>query len=200
MYAIFPQGMKPRKRKAGPTDSSYWVLVGSVLAGEYPRAWSRFQLKAKLRRLLGAGVTYFLDLTEEDEKGLESYVPLLQEQAARLGTPVVYRRFPIPDFAVPEVAQVRLVLDEMSAALAAGQGLYVHCFAGLGRTGVILGCYLVRRGYSGPEALRLLARVREGTRFDGLPSPITPEQRQMVLDWATLDTSPAPPGTPPPAP
>ena len=200
MSAMSPQGMKPRKRKAGPTDGSYWVLVGSVLAGEYPRAWSRFQLKVRLRRLLKAGVTYFLDLTEENEKGLESYIPLLQEQAARLGMQVVYRRFPIPDFAVPEVAQVQLILDEIDAARAAGHILYVHCFAGLGRTGVILGCYLVRRGYSGPEALRLLARAREGTPFEGLPSPITPEQQQMVLGWATLDTSPAPPGAPSPAP
>lgn len=34
-------------------------------------------------------------------------------------------------------------------ALAAGQTVYVHCYGGIGRTGTVVGCWLVRHGLSG---------------------------------------------------
>ena len=68
------------------------------------------------------------------------------------------------------------ILDSIDASLAAGEVVYVHCLAGIGRTGTVIGCYLVRHGLSGEEAL---ARV-EALRGAG---PETPEQRELVRSW-----------------
>jgi protein-tyrosine phosphatase len=94
---------------------------------------------------------------------------------------------PIPDFETPTAAQMRGILDALDAALADGHTVYVHCYAGIGRTGAVIGCYLVRHGRSGQEALGELARLRRGTALEGALSPVTDEQRQLVYEWAARD-------------
>ncbi len=61
-----------------PIPDSYWLVPGKLLAGEYPGAQAEAEARMKLRAFLDAGVTCFLDLTEEDE-GLRPYSPLLRE-------------------------------------------------------------------------------------------------------------------------
>jgi hypothetical protein len=47
-----------------PLPNSYWALPDRLAAGEYPGSLNREQAGTKIRRLLQAGVTFFLDLTE----------------------------------------------------------------------------------------------------------------------------------------
>jgi hypothetical protein len=162
---------------------SYWVCPGRLLAGEYPRTKDDEESRSKLRRLLEAGVTFFLDLTEEGEYDLKSYAPLLREEAAALGHPVEHWRMSIRDGGTPMPEEMTRILDAIDGALAAGHTVYVHCFGGIGRTGTVMGCYLVRHGMSGQEALDKIARLRRGTPDGWKRSPETGAQRQMVLDW-----------------
>jgi protein-tyrosine phosphatase len=141
-------------------------------------------LEVRIRQLVQFGVTYFIDLTEEGEKDLISYVPTLRREARLVGRSVEHRRVPIPDYETPTVAQMRDILGVLDAALAAGHTVYLHCYAGLGRTGTVVGCFLVRNGWSGQEALDEILHLRRWLKPGGYPSPITPEQRQMVRDWA----------------
>jgi protein-tyrosine phosphatase len=157
------------------------VQPGKLLAGNYPNASGEKETRAKLRHLLESGVTFFVDLTEEGE--LEPYIPLLEEEARILGIAVEHRRMPIPDFDVPTVAKMEEILDTIDAASTAGHIVYVHCHFGLGRTGTVAGCYLVRHGIDGKQALEELVRLRQGTHFQGMSSPVTHQQRQMVKDW-----------------
>lgn len=165
---------------------TYWIQPNKILAGAYPNEWTTEELRAKLRFLLETGVTFFLDLTEEGEKGLPPYTPLLQEEAAALGLTAEYRRMPIRDFETPTVAEMKQILDTIDAALEKDQVIYLHCYFGLGRTGTVAGCYLVEQGFNGEQALDELVRVRRDTSFEGGLSPSTPEQRKMVYDWARL--------------
>jgi protein-tyrosine phosphatase len=165
-----------------PIPEFYVVQPGQLLAGNYPNASDDKGVRAKLRHLLEGGVTLFVDLTEEGE--LEPYTPLLEEEANALGITVEHRRMPIPDFDVPTVTEMEEILDTIDAALAAGHIVYVHCHFGLGRTGTVAGCYLVRHSIDGEQALAELARLRQGTRFQGMSSPVTHQQRQMVRDWS----------------
>ncbi len=67
---------------------------------------------------------------------------------------------------------------------------YIHCRGGCGRTGVIVGCYLVETGLTPDEAL---ARVHELTRvLWGKACPETPGQVQMVRDWKSHQTETSP--------
>ena len=166
-----------------PIPDSYWVEPGRLLAGEYPRDRDDTSSLIKLRRLLEAGVTLFLDLTEEGEHGLKPYLALLRQEAANLDRDVIHQRVPIPDGRTPASATMSRILDEIDAALAQGHVTYVHCFGGIGRTGTVVGCYMVRHGMSGEAALDKIAHLREGTPDGWRTAPETEAQRQMVRSW-----------------
>jgi len=118
--------------------------------------------------LVDLGVTLFLDLTQPNE--LVPYESLVPDSARHV-------RMPVRDFTAPSEEQIVAALDLVDAELAAGGLVYVHCWAGCGRTGVVIGCWLVRHGADPSDALRLIAETR------GLGCPQTLEQRHAVLDW-----------------
>jgi hypothetical protein len=153
-----------------------------MLAGEYPAHVDRTGAARRLAALLSAGIDFFIDLTEPHE--LRPYLPLLQEQAALHGTRVSYQRLPIVDFDVPDIASMRAILLSIDGALADDHHVYVHCWGGLGRTGMVIGCYLVRHGRSAEEALQYIQDCwRSAARPAHPMSPETPAQAQFVRDW-----------------
>ena len=82
-----------------------------------------------------AGITSFIDLTEEGE--LPEYDTLLPELTERR---VHYRRLAILDHSLPDSsAHMARILDLIDSELAAGQCVYLHCRAGIGRTGTAVG-------------------------------------------------------------
>ncbi len=138
-----------------PLVQSYWVVPGRFLAGEYPAHMELPHAAARLQALLALGLDTFYDLTERRE--LTPYLPLLQELGRKQSLEVKYQRFAIADRGVPDAAVMRSLLDGIDAALAAGNRLYLHCWGGIGRTGMAVGCYLVRHGLSGQAALDHIA-------------------------------------------
>jgi protein-tyrosine phosphatase len=172
-----------------PIADSYWVLwpagaPSRLLAGEYPGARVTTEAEAKVDRLLTAGVTLFIDLTEAGEYNLRPYAELAQQVAARSNKSVSHRRLSIPDLAIPTGHKMGEILDTIDTALVQDETIYVHCFGGIGRTGTVIGCWLVRHGLDGDEALAHIARWREGTPDGWRTSPETAAQRQMVLNWS----------------
>jgi protein-tyrosine phosphatase len=166
-----------------PIPNSYWVQHGRFLAGEYPGEWSEAGSRHRLRQFLEAGLSFFVDLTEAGEYGLQAYAPYLPEEAKKLGQSVGHQRLSIPDRGTPTPKQMTHILDTIDSALAAGQRVYVHCYAGIGRTGTVVGCYLVRHGMAGKEALNEIARLRQGIPDAWMTSPETKAQREMVRRW-----------------
>lgn len=167
-----------------PIPNSYWVLPGRLLAGEYPGSTSRGEAMERVRMLLDAGIDSFVDLTEEGElPAYESLLPGLTEQH------VGYRRLPIVDHSIPEShAHMARIVDAIEAELGAGRRVYVHCHAGIGRTGMAMGCYLIRSGLPNDEALsRLQVLWRQCGRSQRWPTvPETREQIQFVRGWGDV--------------
>jgi protein-tyrosine phosphatase len=161
-----------------PIPDSYWVLPDRLLAGEYPGALDSVQARAKVRALLAAGISHFIDLTEEGE--LDPYAPLC---AALEGGHVLHQRFPIRDLDIPTVAQMRQTLDAIDAALAAGGAVYVHCWGGIGRTGTVVGCWLIEQGTPAQTAIDAIERLRRGIPDEWRRSPETHAQRNFVRAW-----------------
>lgn len=168
-----------------PHANCYWVLPGRLLAGEYPGALGAEAAHAKLARHLDAGVTFFLDLTDPAD-GLTPYHPLLTAEAAARQRPLTHRQLTIRDMDVPTPAHMAVILDVLEAALAAGETVYVHCWGGIGRTGTVVGCYLVRQGLTGEQALaQLAAWWRTVAKSNRHPrSPQTDAQVAFVRQWA----------------
>jgi hypothetical protein len=169
-----------------PLPESYWVVPGHLLAGEYPGSSNEVQARRRLTALLNAGFDTFIDLTRPGE--LEAYQPLLTEEARLAGLPVSHQRFAIGDFGLPGRAQMTQILNTLDLALATGHKVYLHCWGGIGRTGTTVGCYLVRHGQSGREALMQLAewwrQVPKSARYPH--SPETTEQVNFILNWNEL--------------
>src|SRR5215475_15348655 len=149
-----------------PIENCYWVLPGKLLAGEYPRNIDEESSREKLIALLDCGITAFIDLTEEKE--LEPYAGLVGAAS--------HHRFPVRDLSVPKSPDVtKAILDAIDHYIERGQTVYVHCWGGVGRTGVIIGCWLARR-HGGEAALTRLHKLWLECPKSARKSPETPEQ------------------------
>lgn len=160
---------------------SYWVIPDRFIAGEYPGDLWDEKARRKLEEFRAAGILEFVDLTEEGEYGLNPY-------ALFLPTTARHRRFPIPDMDVPTPRHMTAVLDAIDATLAEGRGVYVHCYGGVGRTGTVVGCWLVRHGLTAEAALERIAAWRRGIPDGGHPSPEAAEQREFVRRWGERES------------
>ncbi len=100
--------------------------------------------KEGYRALAAAGTTTVVDLRAEE--GLDDDVRTVTE----LGMKLV--QLPVRDGQVPSAEKIDAFLAATSEP---GARVFVHCGAGVGRTGAMVGAYLVANGESdGPAALR----------------------------------------------
>jgi hypothetical protein len=173
-----------------PLAESYWVLPDRLLAGEYPGLSDEELTRKRLEALLAAGFDLFIDLTQPQET--IPYEGILRKAAQAYDVDVTHRRFPIGDFGLPAPEQMNSILDAIDEGLQAGRKIYLHCWGGIGRTGTTAGCYLVRHGRTGEQALdQLAAWWRNVPKSQRHPrSPETNEQMNFVLNWHRHEEKP----------
>jgi hypothetical protein len=160
-----------------PLPNSYWVIPGSLLAGEHPMGLDEAETRARLATLQQAGIDCFIDLTEAAE--VPEYSHLLRPEDE-------YLRFEIPDMGVPfQLSRTMDLLLALRMALGRGRGIYVHCRAGIGRTGLIVGCFLAEEEPSGRAAVKRLNRLwKQSARSAQWPKvPQTVEQAEYIRRW-----------------
>ncbi len=172
-----------------PFERSYWVVPGKFLAGAYPGDVAPEKAEAKLRAITGAGIRCFVDLTSVDDrnfvgKSLVAYQELAQKIARVDGFRITCHQKSIADLDVPSQEEMREILDLIDGAIRSDLPVYVHCLGGLGRTGTVVGCWLVRHGIaSGEEALDCIQKLRRHDTHAHIPSPETAHQRRFICEW-----------------
>jgi Dual specificity phosphatase, catalytic domain len=169
-----------------PIPNSYWVKPGRLLAGEYPIGADYTDARARLARFREAGVNYFIDLTQAGE--MPAYSHLLPVHTKYLCSP-------IEDSSVPHgSAQIQELIAKIRAAIEAKRVIYLHCRAGIGRTGLVMGCYLADEGGNGKAAIKQLNELwLQSDRSLSWPQvPQTAEQADYIRRWPKLAAAATP--------
>jgi len=172
-----------------PFPFTYWVVPGKLLAGYYPGAKDSKEAATKISSLLNAGIRHFINLMELDERDrtMQPFVPytdLLVSIAGKMGVSVTFDQFPIKDMSVPTKRYMGGILNQIDLFIKEGRPVYVHCLGGIGRTGTVVGCYLMRHGLASEKnVLEIIGKLRENCEDSWRQSPETKEQQQMVSGW-----------------
>jgi hypothetical protein len=180
-----------------PFRRSYWADPDRLLAGCYPGDPDPDVAAAKLGGLLDCGIRAVVDLTEPletDRHGRafvsyrEKLMALAEERRCRVGC----HRLPIRDVSVPDGERMREIQAVLDDSLAQDRPVYVHCWGGRGRTGMVVGVYLVRRGLATvDDFVATIARLRAADPGGG-GSPETREQIAFVARFLERERAGAP--------
>ncbi len=155
----------------------YWLVENQIFAGPYPYNPGGKQPLLFLDNLFELGIDSFVDLTEEDE--LTHYCKLLDTHPG-----INYARFPIEDYSIPSIDQMRQILAHIKSELEQSRKIYLHCFGGVGRTGTVAGCFLAENGFEGTLAIRELQnRFAASVSSKWNQSPETDAQIAFVTAW-----------------
>lgn len=165
---VWAKTTAPAQTVPAPDDvMNFQVVDAKVWRGSHPN-------EATYRSLAERGVTDVVDLRAEE------WVDIDEELMERIGLTV--HSIPLRDGQIPTEAQV----EEFLSIVDDSKGkVYVHCMAGVGRTGAMVAAYLVATGQEtpagalrrnlsvGPPSLEQLAFVAELTPSDAdRPNPV----------------------------
>jgi protein-tyrosine phosphatase len=156
----------------------HWVSgpwQGKLCIGPRPRGddW----LDDDIARLRSKGIDAILSLlTAEEGRNLG----LLNEGSVAKTHGITFISCPIPDMHVPSSSErVSNVVAAINAELSEGRNVFIHCRQGIGRTGLIAACLLLKSGWTPQKAMEHVSAAR------GLPVPETEEQRRWIHDYAS---------------
>jgi protein-tyrosine phosphatase len=169
-----------------PNGNTYWVVPLKFLAGEYPGDKDPVKAREKIKQFLAAGIRHFIDLTELVDK-MVPYDAILAEETRNSSIKATYQRFPIRDNSVPRdaeyLAEILLAIDRR---IRDGGAVYVHCWGGVGRTGLVVACWMQEHGRTSDDALaELSAKWSTVEKIYRKPdSPETQSQLSWIKSWA----------------
>ena len=89
-----------------------------------------------------------------------------------------FHRTAIPDFGTLPLADFAALSRDISGWIEAGEGVAIHCRAGIGRSGMVASGVLVALGDEAEAAMDRVSAAR------GMRVPETAAQRQLVVEFS----------------
>ena len=146
------------------------VGAGLLSVMPCPRAT---HLEQDLNVLVQRRVDRVVSLLETEEA---AHLGLAEEAAACKKLGMAFTSFPVRDMHPPaNLRRFRQLSTQLHEELQQGKNIVIHCYAGIGRTGVLSGSILIRSGMSPRDAIELMSTIR------GRNMPQTQEQYDFLL-------------------
>lgn len=165
----------------------YQLKPQKIFAGPNPSHKLDLQQREHLQCLFSLSITVIVNLLHEHDyaSGLRDYTPMLKEMCLEAERKIEIIRSPIPDFSVPDTQQMLEVQSKIEQLLGADDNnIYLHCRAGLGRTGTVAATLLKRRsGVNNDNVFDQLNALRQESSLHMYGSPETEEQRAFVRNF-----------------
>lgn len=175
-----------------PFERSYWVIPGKLLAGEIPSSSKISVRKQKVQNLVEMGFDTIINLMEPDETTfsgelLLDYTPYLYDYAKSREKKVTVNHFSIKDLSITTPDRMKQIIAHIFNEIEAGKKVYVHCWGGVGRTGMVIGCFLLEQKMAATEnVIETIAYLKRTTSIADRRSPETDEQAEFILNWPVL--------------
>ncbi|CAE6972203.1 unnamed protein product [Symbiodinium sp. CCMP2592] len=203
--AILASGLKPQRF----SEHANWLLPGHLMIGRYPYlnpvyCTSQREAVEQLHGLLKVGITTFVCLQTEippqvgpaSEEWPADGVPVTgfpgrflpyAAKAQSLMPDLQFMHCPIQDLSTPRSRELSELVGELMQRMEANEVIYLHCWGGRGRSGVVAAC-LLGSMFGEMTAAECLEMVQCGYSSRGskadvgalAKSPQTDEQRQFV--------------------
>ena len=171
--------------KVGNAQLGLSICPGKIQPQAQTGSWSR-DLDIDLDAVKAWGAQTVITLLENTEIR-DLNVPALGAGVAARGMNWVH--LPLPNDAVPDAAWIgefRKFQPDLSARLTRGEGIFIHCMGGIGRTSVAAALLLVHAGWPAERSITAVHKARA-------ESFVMPEQADYVRLYArTLARPPAP--------
>lgn len=166
-----------------PFKSSYWVIKNHLIAGEIPTSVDANKSIIKLNGLISSKVKAVINLMELDEKDHDNNLFFDYTSILEKANIDIYR-FPIKDMDVPSPVQMMRILKQIEYYNKRNELVYLHCWGGLGRTGTVVGCYLLMKNIANKNnVLKNIIELKKNTPLSNKKSPQTTEQAEFILNW-----------------
>jgi protein-tyrosine phosphatase len=125
-----------------------------------------------LAALRTSGVDTLVSALTPDEN---DRLDLLAQPRLAADAGISFVAFPIVDLGVPVAARLQELAAQLADQVRAGRYVAAHCFAGIGRSSVIVAATLIALGTPARQAMELIGAAR------GLAVPETAAQRELLL-------------------
>eukprot|EP00210_Caulerpa_lentillifera_P003291 g3142.t1 len=177
---------------------SNWVIPGQLMVGRYPYIEPGSQRRCnthekgikQIEQIMDAQIETFVCLQEElppqkemNDTGSMGFLPY-HTWCEEFADSVEFLHFPIEDLSVPDKEALGCLLEDLNERLSSGEKMYIHCWGGRGRAGLVASCLLAKSfEISAEEALERIGRAFSTRKDSTYRSPETEEQVQFVKDF-----------------
>lgn len=132
-------------------------------------------LSSDIKSLKESGISSVVCLLEVSES---NRLALDSEEDSCTSQGLAFTRFPIKDYGTPDQSHLPPFIENLYNDICNGASIVVHCRGGIGRTGLVCACLLIRAGYTAEYAIRQVSEKRQQT------VPETAEQITAIMDYS----------------
>ncbi len=110
-------------------------------------------------------------------EGIGAIVNLEEKEHAREYEGFIVKHIPVNDFRAPSLEDFREFIDFVNTQISDGRRVAVHCYAGMGRTNLMLACFLMHNMRIDPGTALEVVKMRRPFHL------VTWEQEEALRDY-----------------